>query len=555
MKTGLSFVAFGVLLVLPLAATGQPTAFTYQGELRSGDAPADGSFDLRFGLFPAAAGGAQIGGDQIRSAVAVAAGVFTVQLDFGVSAFPGASRFLEIAVRPAGSGGFTTLTPRQQISSAPYAIRTLGAATADSLSSACVGCVSDTHIQSISGSKVNGAIPASSVPAGSGSYIQNGTTPQTNARFNIAGNGTVGGVLSAATAAVGGAALPNGVALAVNGPARVSPGGSGGYVQLGSPSGESGVSIIGANNRTDLRFNDSTVKLVAGPGTGPPNQTSGVSINTAGQVGIGVDGALDGKLHVYSDTQPAVRAISYANRAIWGSAQGSSRGVFGDSYSGEGVHGESLSGTGVAGITGAGAADTAGVYGASSNPTGVGTRGDGATGVYGRSTVGSGIGVRGEATASGGTGVSGSSAAGPGVSGTSSSNTGAGVVAVNSGTGPAIAAQGNAVQSLAAGGWVKAMLYVEGNRTISRCYNSQATGAAVFTPPCGFQVSAGATGGYPITAPFDINNRFISATPANSGLAQTNLNISINAPRVFYVTIQTNDDGDSIDASFALFIF
>jgi hypothetical protein len=543
-----------LLLALAAPAKAQTTAFTYQGELSSGATPADGNFDLRFGLFPAVSGGTQIGGDQTLSAVAVAEGIFTVQLDFGVSAFPGASRFLEIEVRPAGSGSYTTLTPRQQISSAPYAIRTLSAAAADSLSSACTGCVTDSQIQSISGSKVSGAIPAASLPSGSGSYIQNGTSPQANARFNVAGNGTIGGVLTATTAAVGGASVPSGVALAVTGPARVSPGGSGGYLQLGSPSGESGLSIIGATSRTDLRFNDTTVKLVAGPGTGPPNQHSGLAINTAGQVGIGIDSGLEGKLHVYSDAQPGIRAISYANRAIWGSAQGGSRGVFGDSVSGEGVHGESLSGTGVAGITSTGAANTAGVYGASTNPTGVGTRGDGATGVYGRSTVGGGVGVTGEATANG-TGVYGTSPTGPGVWGTTGSTSNAGVLAINTASGPAIAAQGNAVQSLGSGGWVKAMLYVEGNHTISRCYNSQASGAQMFTPPCGFNVGGGPTGGYNVTAPFDINNRFITATPANSGLAHTNLNISVNAERVFYVTIKTNDDDDLIDASFALFIF
>ncbi|MDX2166118.1 MAG: hypothetical protein SF182_03620 [Deltaproteobacteria bacterium] len=517
-----------LLLLLPLAAAAQPTAFTYQGELSAGDAPADGSFDLRFGLFPAASGGTQIGADQTLPAVAVAGGVFTVQLDFGVSAFPGASRFLEIEVRPAGSGSFTTLTPRQQISSAPYAIRTLSAASADALSSACVGCVGDTQIQSISGAKISGAIPAASLPAGSGSYIQNGTTTQANARFNIAGNGTVGGVLSATAAALGGASVPNGVALAVNGPARVSPGGSGGYLQLGSPSGESGVSIVGANNRADLRFNDGTLKLVVGPGSGPPGATAGVSVNTAGQVGVGIDGALGGQLHVFGNQQPGIRAVSDGNRAIWGSSLGSSRGVFGDSVSGEGVHGESQSGTGVAGLSGTGGINNPGVFGASSGAGGVGVRGDGATGVYG------------------------SSASGSGVWGATSNPTAAAVLAVNSAGGTAIAADGNAKQSLAAGGWVKAMLYVESNGTISRCYNSQASDGQVSTPPCGFAVQY--TGVYFITPPFDVHQRFISVTSTPSGTAQTIANVLVSTPRLFDVSLYTTDD-DAAPAGFALFIY
>src|SRR5512135_516165 len=119
-----------VLRFLVLVAIGagaaiaqQTTVFTYQGQLTDADQPANGTFDLQFALFGAAAGGTQIGTTQTVSAVLVSNGVFTVQLDFGVSAFPGANRYLEIGVRPAGTGSYTTLAPRQQISSTPYAIR------------------------------------------------------------------------------------------------------------------------------------------------------------------------------------------------------------------------------------------------------------------------------------------------------------------------------------------------------------------------------------------------------------------------------------------------
>ena len=114
-----------------------------------------------------------------------------MQLDFGVTAFPGANRFLEISVRPNG-GSFATLSPRQQISSTPYAIRTLSATTADALSTACARCVQDSHINSVAGNKVGGLIPVSSVPGGSTSYVQNTTTQQANTSFNIQGTGFVG---------------------------------------------------------------------------------------------------------------------------------------------------------------------------------------------------------------------------------------------------------------------------------------------------------------------------------------------------------------------------
>jgi hypothetical protein len=128
--------------------------------------------------------------------VSVANGVFTVQLDFGANAFPGADRFLETSVRLTGGGAFTILAPRQPITSTPYAIRTLSATTADALSSACVGCLQDSQINSVAGSKVNGAIPVASVPGGSGNYIQNATTQQAGSNFNISGDGTAGGTFS-----------------------------------------------------------------------------------------------------------------------------------------------------------------------------------------------------------------------------------------------------------------------------------------------------------------------------------------------------------------------
>jgi len=182
----------------PQLARAQTTVFTYQGQLTDAGAPANGNYDLQFALFDAVTAGTQIGAPLTRSNVAASSGVFTVQLDFGVNAFPGADRFLQIGVRPAGGGSFTTLAPRQQISSTPYAIRTLSAATADALSGTCTACVQDAQIKAVAGSKITGTIPVASVPAGSGNYIQNTTTQQAGANFNVGGNGTIGGNLTVA---------------------------------------------------------------------------------------------------------------------------------------------------------------------------------------------------------------------------------------------------------------------------------------------------------------------------------------------------------------------
>src|SRR5436190_1369104 len=135
---------FLVLLVLISfsAANAQSTAFTYQGRLTDGGTPANGSYDLQFTLWDALSGGTQQPQPSpvvvMRSSVAVANGIFTVQLDFGPSAnaFPGADRFLEIGVRPTGAGSFTILSPRQPITSTPYATRSASAAAADTATSA-----------------------------------------------------------------------------------------------------------------------------------------------------------------------------------------------------------------------------------------------------------------------------------------------------------------------------------------------------------------------------------------------------------------------------------
>ena len=120
-----------------------------------------------------------------------------MQLDFGSNVFTGEARYLEIGVRSSGDvSPYTVLSPREAISSSPYAIRTLSATAADSLSTACASCVTSSQIQSVQGSQFSGTIPVASVAAGNGNYVQNTTTPQADASFNISGNGTAGGTLS-----------------------------------------------------------------------------------------------------------------------------------------------------------------------------------------------------------------------------------------------------------------------------------------------------------------------------------------------------------------------
>lgn len=122
-----------LVLLLTLAAVSafaQTTAFTYQGRFTDSTVsqPTSGTYDFQFTLFNAA--GTAIGAAVVREDVIVTSGTFTVALDFGAT-FDGSARTLEIAVRPGTSTAtFTALTPRQPITSAPYAIQALNAMNA-----------------------------------------------------------------------------------------------------------------------------------------------------------------------------------------------------------------------------------------------------------------------------------------------------------------------------------------------------------------------------------------------------------------------------------------
>jgi hypothetical protein len=99
------------------------TVFTYQGRLQDGGNPANGTYDFEFRLFDAATGGIQYGNAITIGDVAVNNGFFTVELNFGGSAFTGDARWLQIGVRPgASTGAYTLLSPRQPLNAVPYAL-------------------------------------------------------------------------------------------------------------------------------------------------------------------------------------------------------------------------------------------------------------------------------------------------------------------------------------------------------------------------------------------------------------------------------------------------
>lgn len=196
---------FVVLCLCCLSQTlqAQTSTFTYQGKLNDAGALANGPYDFLFKLFNLPTGGSQIGDDVTVDDAPVAAGIFTVTLDFGSSPFTtNSGNFLEIAVRPgASTGAYTTLTPRQPLTASPYSVQTIratSAAVADN--SLQLGGVAASQYVQTNDSRLSDSrnpLPNSS------NYVQNTTTTQA-ANFNISGTGTAGAFDAAFEYRIGG---------------------------------------------------------------------------------------------------------------------------------------------------------------------------------------------------------------------------------------------------------------------------------------------------------------------------------------------------------------
>ena len=488
-------------------AFAQTTAFNFQGRLNDGANPANGNVEMQFKLYDSLTGGTQIGATVLRPVVVVINGIFAAQLDFGASAFDGSARFVEIGVRPAGNtNALNILSPRQAILSTPYAIQAKNAAQ-------------------LGGIDASQYVTTTTV---GNSFIKNATTQQAG-NFNISGGGIVGDSLGVGT-------TPNsGYKFDVVGNARVTTA-NGTEITFASPNGESGMSTHIFNlGRADMRFDGTTLKLVVGLSGSVPPSTNGIAITRSGDVGIGTTTPTS-KLSVTNGTTgfPAIYGESQSNRGVWGKSF-SSRGVYGESTSSQGVYGISVSGAGVQGFS----TSSSGVYGETSIASPV------AAGVFGKGLVNDSLGVTGESNL--GTNP-------VGVYGITNNTTGFGVFARTTAVGGrALYVDGNAAQGVSNNGLVKAMVYVLENGTIARCYNSQLTGNAATTAPCGFvsdRFCADQFCGTSINFGFRVNDRFWSATIQPGGVPNVNRGINAASYDVNSLTISTFKTGQESATDF-----
>ena len=222
------------------------TAFTYQGQLTDAGAPAAGPYDLRFILFDAAMNGNQVGATVTQTNVPVAAGLFTVSIDFGAQ-FSGSARWLEVAVRPGGSSDpFTVLGPRHEVTPTPNAVYATSAGDAGSLGGISPsGYVLSSSVISLS----NGGTGASTAvgargnlgAAASGANADITSLSALTTPLSVAQGGTGAGTAAAARTALGAQAaivagcLPGATINTVNSDGTV--------VCVSAASGQSGFSI------------------------------------------------------------------------------------------------------------------------------------------------------------------------------------------------------------------------------------------------------------------------------------------------------------------------
>jgi hypothetical protein len=198
------FALIAVLIMFLLTgatALAQTTSFSYQGRLADAGQGANGAYQFQFKLFDAVSGGNQIGAPITDLTANVTNGSFTVQLDFGAAAFDGGERYLEISIRRAGEVNYTPLNPRQEIASAPYAVRANSAANSETFNGNLSGYVSNPQTDATAANAStanapetivkrdeNGKIAVGGIVFDDGTVMKSAAASSTTA--NLAGTGT-----------------------------------------------------------------------------------------------------------------------------------------------------------------------------------------------------------------------------------------------------------------------------------------------------------------------------------------------------------------------------
>lgn len=461
-KSLLLVIVFGLIQLVNLPAmAAPPQTMNFQGYLKSiGGAPVTGNRTLIFSIYTVSTGGAALW-IETHTSVTVTKGQFSVVLGQGIPTPVPLTLAFDVPywLGVKVSGEAAEMSPRQPLTSVPYAFR---AKTADSVSGLALA---------------DGSVTAAKLDT---AYVKKGGDSMTGALVLPANGLTVGtNQLAVSAGKVGiGTAAPAEV-LDVAGNVRVL--GTGGTGIYGQTSAANGTGIYGYGSGYGIQgLGSSTVATSVGVdgsstlGTGVAGRSSsGVGVKGTSTGSYGVYGASTNGYGVYaaSTSSVALVADSTNSTGIWGISANnvaidgmstSSTGVKGRSASGKGVeaysstntamHANSTSGYGTysysnnsVGIVGE-STNSTGIWGISRDHTAIDGFSTFSNGVTGRSDWGygmeassrvntamyahslTGIGVRAESgTGTGLRGISQSPTAGIGVEGVSDSAGGYGV--------------------------------------------------------------------------------------------------------------------------------
>jgi hypothetical protein len=145
-------IVFAVSLLLSAPGSARATAvgitssFQFSSFLLAGTKAANGTFDLQFLLYTQPVGGSQVGQTSSAFGVRVTKGSYSAVLDFGVGAFTGEPRWIEVRYRKAGVGAYLPAAQRIQVLAVPYAMMSANAEHAN-VADAVSGSVNSAHAE------------------------------------------------------------------------------------------------------------------------------------------------------------------------------------------------------------------------------------------------------------------------------------------------------------------------------------------------------------------------------------------------------------------------
>jgi hypothetical protein len=182
------------------------TEFTFQGQIKQNGTGITGNADIRLTVYQEPAGGNPVTSPITLANVSVSNGIFTQTLDFGPM-FEGFAKFVQIEVRfPAGSGNYTSLSPRQPLLAVPYAMGLVPGANvmgSDPIAMLSLLNFASDGVGSYSSSEGTGLVGEGATGNGVEGYSHSAIATGVYGENNAGGHGTVGRVTAGGIGVLG----------------------------------------------------------------------------------------------------------------------------------------------------------------------------------------------------------------------------------------------------------------------------------------------------------------------------------------------------------------